>query len=143
MPQASGESSSQKEQKTIAAEALRDSTTKGYVVSIIGSDLLREIRAMASDRANSILQSQNPDNLKQFKWDTLLCELSEYAPVLSRLLLLAAKTKRPRLNQKAVIGVCAAILINHQNSKMNLAQKLTSLILYAGHTSKQVHMTCI
>lgn len=107
-------------------------------MNILGRELSREIRAMASDRAKSILQSQNPDDLKQFKWDTLLCELSKYVPVLSRLLLLATKTRRPRLNQKEVIGVCAAILIIHQNSKMNLIQKLASLILYAGHTSKQV-----
>ena len=95
------------------AETLKDSTTKGYIVSIMGRELSREIRAMASDHAKSILQSQNPEDLKQFKWDTLLCELSKYAPVLSRLLLLATKTKRPQLNQKVAIGVCAAILINH------------------------------
>ena len=93
---------------------------------------------MASDRARSILQSQNPDDLKHFKWDTLLCELSTYAPLLRKLLELATKTKRPQVNLKAVIGVCAAILINHRNSKMNLIQKITSLILYAGHASKQV-----
>lgn len=107
-------------------------------MSIMGRELAREIQVMSSDDAKSILQSSNPDDLKEFKWDTLLCELSKYAPVMSRLLLLATKTKRPRLNQKAVIGVCAAILINHRNSKMSLVQKLTSLILYAGHTSKQV-----
>ena len=133
-----GKAVARKSKKNIAAETLKDSTTKGYIVSIMGREFSREIRAMASDRAKSILQSQNPDDLKQFKWDTLLCELSKYAPVLSRLLLLATKTKRPRLNQKAVIGVCAAILINHRNSKMNLVQKLASLILYASHTSKQV-----
>ena len=133
-----GKPVARKRKKTITAETLKDSTTKGYIVSIMGRELSREIRPMASDHAKSILQSQNPDDLKQFKWDTLLCELSKYAPVLSRLLLLTTKTKRPRLNQKAVIGVCAAILINHRNSKMNLVQKLAYLILYAGHTSKQV-----
>ncbi len=133
-----GKAVARKSKKTIAAETLKDSSTKGYIVSIIGRELSREVRAMASDPVKSILQSQNPDDLKQFKWDTLLRELSKCAPVLSRLLLLATKTKRPRLNQKAVIGVCAAILINHRNSKMNLVQKLASLILYAGHASKQV-----
>ena len=131
----------------IAVETLKDPSTKGYIVSNMGRELSREIRAMASDHVKSILQSQNPDDLKKFKWDTLLCELSKYAPVLSRLLLLATKTKKPRLNQKAVIGICVAILINHRNSKMNLVQKIASMILYAGHTSKQVctyHIcTCI
>ena len=130
-----GKAVARNSKKTIAAETLKDSVTKGYIVSIMGRELSREIRAMASDHAKSILQSQNPHDLKQFKWDTLLCELSKYAPVLSRLLLLATKTK---LDHKAVIRVCAAILINHQNSKMNLIQKLASLILYTSHASKQV-----
>ena len=101
----------------IAAETLKDPSTKGYIVSIMGGELSREIRAMASDHVKSILQSHNLDDLNKFKWDTLLCELSKYAPVLSRLLLLATKTKKPRLNQKAMIGVCVAILINHRKLK--------------------------
>jgi len=134
--QAFGESSSPKEQKILWLKLWRILLQRATLWALRG-ELSREIRAMASDRGKSILQSQNPEDLKKFKWDTLLCELLKYAPVLSRLLLLATKTKRLRL-QKAVIGVCATILINHRNSVMNLVQKPASLILYAGHTSKQV-----
>ena len=56
---------------------------------------------MASDPVNSILQSHNPDHLKQFNWDMLLDELSTHAP---QLLFSAAKTKIPRSNTNAVVG---------------------------------------
>ena len=127
-----------KSKKAVATEALKDPITKSYIVSILGIELAKEIRAMSSDSVKSVLQSSDPDDLKEFKWETLHSELSLHAPVMSKLLQLATKTRRPRMNQEAVIGACAAIVINHRNPKMNLVQKLTSLILYAGHASKQV-----
>ena len=119
-------------------EALKSATTKKYIVNALGKELAREIRAMASDEVNSILQSQNPEDLKQFSWDMLLNELSTHAPQLKRLLFLAAKTNIARSNTNAVVGMCAALLIKHRNPKMNLVQKINSLLLYAGHCSKQV-----
>ena len=41
-------------------------------------------------------------------------------------------------NTKTVVGVCAAIILKHRQPKMNLLQKIISLILYAGHASKKV-----
>ena len=93
---------------------------------------------MASDRVSSILQSQNPDHLKEFNWDMLYRELTMFAPLLKSLLFSATKTRVARSNTNAVVGMCAAIMINHRNLKMNLVQKINSLILYAGHASKQV-----
>lgn len=118
-------------------EALKDPTTKKYLVEMLGNELAKEVKCMSSDSVNSILQSQNPDHLKQFNWEMLLNELCKFAPVLRRLLSLASSRVR-RSNTDAVIGMCAAILINHRNPKMNLVQKINSLILYAGHSSKQV-----
>ena len=133
-----GKAVARKSHKTIAIEALKSVTTKKHILNTIGKELAREIKAMASDPVNSILQSHNPDHLKQFNWDMLLDELSTHAPQLKRLLLSAAKTKIPRSNTNAVVGMCAALLIKHRNPKMNLVQKINSLILYAGHCSKQV-----
>ena len=93
---------------------------------------------MSSDKVESVLQSQNIDHLKSFHWDILLQELSEFAPILSSHLTSATKTRVSRSNTDAVIGMCAAILLNHQNPEMNLIQKINSRILYAGHSSKHV-----
>ena len=38
---------------------------------------------------------------------------------------------------------CAAILLQHKNTHMNLMQRVLSLLLNAGHTSKQVQDYCI
>lgn len=92
-----------------------------YIVNALRKELAREIRAKASDEVNSVLQSQNPEDLKQFSWDMLLNELSTQ---LKRLLSLAAKTKIARSNTNAVVGMCAALLIKHCNPKMNLVQKI-------------------
>ena len=124
--------------QTIAVESLKDPVTKKYILRIIGREVVKEVKRMASDKVESVLKSQNIDHLKSFHWDMLLQELSKFAPVLSSLFTSATKTRVLRSNTDAVIGMCAAILLNHHNSKMNLIQKIISLILYAGHSSKQV-----
>ena len=42
------------------------------------------------------------------------------------------------MNDNAVIGMCAAILLCHHNSHMNLVQRIISTLLYSGHAPKQV-----
>lgn len=124
--------------KTIAIESLKDPVTKKHVLRIIGREVAKEVKRMASDKVRSVLKSQNVDHLKSFHWNMLLQELSKFAPILSSLFTSATKTRVLRPNTDAVIGMCAAILLNHHNPKMNLVQKINSLILYAGHSSKQV-----
>ena len=43
-----------------------------------------------------------------------------------------------RVKDESVIGICAAILLRHQNPQMNLIQPIVSLLLYSGHAPKQV-----
>ena len=124
---------------TIAREALANPLTKKQIVRSLGKEIALEIRAMSSAAVNSVLQSKNLDHLRKFKWSMLLEELSMHAPVLSTILELATQTRTAQSNTSAVIGMCAALLTSHRNSRMNLIQKITSLILYAGGTSKQLY----
>ena len=82
-----------KSKKAVAAEALKDPATKKYILKMLGNELAKEVRDMACDSANSILQSQNPDHLKGFAWDMLLNELSKFVPVLKTLLFSATTTR--------------------------------------------------
>ena len=127
---------------TVAREVLTDPVTKKHVVEMLGKELASEVRSMASDGANSILQSLNTRHLKESSWNLLMDELSKFAPLLMSLLFSAIKRhKVPHTDTDcAIVGLCASILINHQNQKMNLVQKINSLILYAGHTSKEVNL---
>ena len=133
-----GKAVARKKKKTIAAETLKDPVLKGYVVDLIGKEVAKELKNMASTKAESVLQSQDVAQLKLFSWDVLLNELSEVAATLKQILTCATKTRVTRSNTNAVIGICSAILLNHRNPNMNLMQKIISLILHAGHSSKQV-----
>lgn len=121
--------------KTIAVESMKDPCTRQVLVKLFGKEVHKEIRLMASE---SFLCSQSKDDLKEFKWDRLHAELSHKAPVLLSILLDATKTRVPRPNSHIVVGTCVAILLKHRNPKMSLLQRIISLVLYAGHTSKQV-----
>lgn len=121
--------------KAIAMQCIKHPTIAKFVVKQLSTTIRREMGMMAS---GSILQSQNIKNIKNFSWDLILEEMKVYAPMLLQLLTGLTTTKSLRLNQKATIGTCAAILMKHRNAKMSLVQKIISMILYAGHASKQV-----
>ena len=137
-PKIHRESNSSKEQEVLLCRAWKTPSQKNYIPKMIGREVAKKVKDMVSDKVKSVLQSQNVDQLESFCWAILLQQFSEFAPILKRLLTYATKTRLPRSNTDAVIGFCAAILLNHRNPKMNLIQQINSIILYAGHSSKQV-----
>ena len=106
-------------QETITVESLKGPVTKKYILRI-RREVAKEVKRMASDKVWSVLKRQNADHLKSFHWDMLLQQLSKFAPVLSRLFTSARKTRVLRSNADAVLGMRAAILLNHHNPKMNV-----------------------
>lgn len=118
---------------------MSDPTIKKYMIKLVAKEVSREVRHMAADDANSIFQSKDPDQLKSFTWEAvILSELSRFAPVLQKILIAVTRTRVSRPNTHAEIGMCVAVILKHHNPKLNLVQKVNSLILSAGHTSKQV-----
>lgn len=97
-----------------------------------------ELISMCTESRSSILRSQSPAALRGFTWNALLQELAVTAPILLSILQKCTHTRRPRPNQAAVIGMCFSILLKHRFSKMCLMQKILTLILYGGHSGKQV-----
>ena len=95
---------------------------------------------MVSDHTSSVLRNQKLEGMRKFTWNLLIDELKVQAPNFLHLLSSLTRTKSERDNQKAIIGFCASILLKHRYSKMSLVQKVISIILYAGHTSKQVRL---
>ena len=123
-------------------EAMRDSSTRYHIVNLLGKEVRKEIRLMSSDSAHSFLRSQLKEDLKEFQWSRLHAELSSKAPILRSILTAATKTRVTRPNAHIVVGTCVAILLKHCNPKMSLLQGIISLVLYVGHTSKQVCYCC-
>ena len=126
--------------KSVAMECLKDPTTRTYLFQRIGVLIRNEMKAMCSEARGSVLCNQSPHDLEVFTWDKLFIELSESAPILLSLLQECARTKRHQENSNAVVGMCIAILMKNRYSKMCLVQKIVSLVLYAGHSGKQVSL---
>lgn len=122
----------------MAVECLKEPGTRKYLLKRIGMLVRNELISMCSDSTSSILRQQSVSELKEFSWEKLLAELRANAPVFLSIVRECTRTRRLRPNQDAVLGMCAAILLKHRFSKMSLVQKILSLVLYGGHSGKQV-----
>lgn len=129
--------------KTIAVECMKNKASCNHAIAIISSTIHKEIRTIASTNTQSILHCKSKDSIKNFEWRNLQMEFTKYAPVLFRILTAATKTRVHRPNQFTVIGMCFAMILKHRNPKLNLLQKIVSLILYSGHSSKEVSQGAI
>ena len=125
--------------QSVAKECLKDPVTRKYIMKRIGMLVRNELILMCSDSANSILRQKFSSAYKDFSWEKLLKELETNAPILLSILQQCTHTRRPRPNRNnIVIGMCAAILLKLGYAKMNLVQKVLSLVLYGGNSGKLV-----
>lgn len=119
-------------------ECFKDPAMKKYLVEKVGRIARSELAAMCSEEVSSCLLKQSEDVYSTFIWERIHAELEVNTPVLLSIFQSCTHTRKPRVNRKAVIGMCAAILLKNRFSKMSLVQRIVSLILYAGHSGKQV-----
>lgn len=120
------------------SECFKDDVARSHILNKIGQVIRHEIKAMCSGSTNSVLQSLDTNDLKKFSWDRVLRELKLHAPVLSDILFSCTKTRFQHRNQTGVVCFIASIMIKQRYRRMNLVQKIISLILYVGHCAKQV-----
>jgi len=124
--------------KQVAGECLKNPAIRNYIIQKIGKIVHVELCGLCSDKTASMLWKHSLEIFKEFTWDCLTSELLANTPVLMSILQRCTETKVERINRKAVIGMCAVLLLKHHFIKMCLVQKIISLILHAGHASKQV-----
>ena len=130
---------------SIAAQCLSDLECRKHVAAGIGRVLQSELAVMCSKGFGSILCSTSPKNLKSFSWHQVVAETQACTPTLLHLLQSCMRTKRGfyKHKQKSIIGFLVSIMCKYQCQQMSLFQKMVSLVLYAGHSSKQVQiMAC-
>ena len=125
---------------SFARKCLKDKSICKYIIKGMGASLRHEIARLCSDDTSFILHAKTSSSLKEFQWEKLLTEAKELAPTLIQILYSCTKTKTPRKNQNDIIGVLLAIMCKHRRPVSSLFQRLVSLILYAGHSSKRVSM---
>ncbi len=131
----------------IARQVMAHSKVKEAVIKVTGSVVRKEMKVLCKRSAPSILRDTSPKAMQSFKWDTLIDELKMNAPTLLQILQGCTRTKRRGVSTRGktytvpdntIIGLCAAILLCHRNTQMNLVQRIISVLLYSGHTPKQV-----
>lgn len=119
-------------------QCFKDPVTRAHMLNKIGQVLRHEIKIMCSDTTNSVLQSLDTNELKMFTWDKVLSELKLHAPALVSILFSCTRTQILHKNQTSTVCFIASVLLKYRYRRMNLVQKIISLILYAGHCGKQV-----
>ena len=125
-------------------ECLEDPDIRQEVVTALGDMVEKELRQkqLCSKKVNSIQRTTSAETIKQFNWSSIITEARVHAPILLQLLsTLSAKKsrkKKPDKSHNSVIGVLLCVLCKHRNPSMMLFQRVLSLILYAGHSAKQV-----
>ena len=145
---------------TIARQALKDQKIRSILLRLLVTDLQSELKKMCTLKSNSCLRQRSITALSSFTWDKLLSEMASVAPTVLQILQGCATVKRrKRLAKKgirkgkmpkssarkdsAVVGMCTAILLRHRSQRMNLVQRLLSVILHSGHASKEVNVNII
>lgn len=124
--------------RSIIRECFSNSTIRKQLFWKLVQLLRKEIKNMCSEKVNSLLLDKSPGAISEFSWEKLKNELSSNAPTLFCILQGCTKTKVPRSNRDATIGICAAILLRFHYPKISLVQRIISIVLYAGHSAKQV-----
>lgn len=121
-----------------ARRCLQDKALRKYITKGISWSVQHEVARLCSDKLDSVLRDKGAQALETFNWDTVVEEMKTRAPTLLSLLETCTKTRKPRKNSKAVIGLIAAILCRHHRPTASLLQRLISFVLYTGHASKAV-----
>ena len=93
---------------------------------------------------SSVQRLRDATSLQDFSWDIIADEAAQHTPNLVHLLMECTKKDKKReaarINQRSIIGMCISLICKHQNHTMSVVQKMLGLILYAGHTAKQVSL---
>ena len=140
-----GRSVGRRDRASIARQVVADDKLLKRTVPLIGKTMAREMKALCSVETKTILKRTDPSALEAFSWKMLLDSLQKTAPVTTTLLtncltsLRSSRSKKGprRTNTDAIVGLCCGLLARARSQKLNLVQRLISVLLYGGHAGKQ------
>lgn len=126
--------------RSFAATAIRNHLTRNALLNHFGQMLQNEVSSLCSSRAQSVIGRSPKNVLLDFRGtiDTLMVDMRTRAPTLLSLLKHASRTRRPRVGTNLIIAMIVSLLCKHRKSNVCQLQRIISLILYTGHSSKQV-----
>lgn len=132
---------------SIARQALKHERVRKCILHRVGKLIRKEMENICGRKVSTILRNRSFEAMQSFSWGKLVQELEQLSPTFYRILKDCVQRKRKKVSKRgvsyavddnSVIGICAAILLRHRNTHMNLVQRIISSLLYSGHTSKQV-----
>ena len=118
--------------------ALKDPSMKSEVISKVGDSMRKELKSFCSNTFNSVLVETSQAALEYFSWESMWQEMAKATPVIMSLFSTCLSHQADKAKLKPIICMCTAILAKSRNPKLCLVQSIISLILLAGHASKQV-----
>jgi L1 cell adhesion molecule like protein len=130
-----GKALARRSKRKLVNECFSDKKSCEYIFSHIKKLIRTEIKKLSN--LNSILCSQCPNDMMKIDWDVFIKVLKINAPTFLSFLMAASQTKVQRSNRNSVICICAAILLKHRFKRLNIIQKIISLILYTSHCFKK------
>ena len=133
-----GKAIARQSKASVVAQCMKDNVMFNYIIIRISRILQSELRKLCS--VDSLLKENSTTAFQEFSWNNLIKEIQDHAPLLLSVMTACTKTRSYRPNRNSTIGMCIAMLLKYHYKNMCLVQKILSLVLYAGHSSKQVSL---
>ena len=106
------------------------------ILTALGNIIAGEVKQLCSDAVDSILRRKDLSSLKCFSWSEIIEEAKVHAPFMHNLLFNCSPDHQ---HKEYILGFIISLICSLQWKNINLPQRVISLILYAGHCSKQVY----
>lgn len=136
-----GKSLARRQGLSFAKAAWQSERYRQQIVSHIQRQISAEAKLLCSTSNACSLRGKTADSLTAIDWEELYNELSRRAPVLFSALGAVLRTRSiSQPGQKIAVCISASVLLFRRNRNVSLIQRATAMILYAGHSSKNVSL---
>lgn len=124
---------------SIVKQILNEPQCREILLVQIGLLIQRELRLLASKKENSLLRDKSKAALLSFSWEKMWQEISVKTPTLLTILETVLSCKTISFSRLQPIPcIIIAILAKFIKPDLNIVQSYISILLHAGHCSKQV-----
>ena len=132
---------------TVAKAVLAYADLREAVLRLILGEIETECAVLCQRKEPSCFRKMKPSSLTDFRWEILMLELEEKAPLLLRIFQSMVSVNDHRNQHKGGVqhypGICMAmsVLLKERNREICGVQSVLSLLLFFSHAEKKVYIT--
>ena len=130
---------SRKNYRTAAKSILAHPQLSKFVTSELAQGFRTELKKVTANGSTSVVNRTDVATVRSFSWEMLRDDLTQHCSLLHKFLQLCVPQKK-RECAGGVLSLFIAMLAKMTNQRSRLVQTVLSLILLAGHATKQVSM---